>query len=189
MPYKDPEAKRAFDHGYQQTHKPQHNAANRAYRLRSGPKLNAKRRAKYAANPTPELLTCARYRKEHPEQRLVLALAYAKRNPEKVNARNRRYQLRKRGAAISDFTLKQWQWLKELYAYACVYCGREMQRLTQDHVVPISKHGNHTLSNIVPACGACNHAKHDGPPLPFAMALRHSVTFFWQDALSPLPRS
>jgi 5-methylcytosine-specific restriction endonuclease McrA len=181
MPHKDPEAKRAYGQAYQLEHKSQKNAANRAYRLRSGTKLNAKRRAKYAANPIPELLTCARYRKEHPEQRLVLALAYAKRNPEKVNARNRRYQLRKRGAAISDFTLKQWQCLKELYAYTCVYCGREMQRLTQDHVVPISKHGNHTFSNIVPACGACNHAKHDGPPLPFAMALRHPVIFFWQD--------
>ena len=34
-------------------------------------------------------------------------------------------------------------------------------RPTRDHVIPISKGGNNTKENIVPACGSCNSKKKD----------------------------
>ena len=167
MAYTDPDAKRANANAYRLTHKPEKNANNRAWRARNKERLNEKRRVKYAANPAPELLTCATYRKEHPKERCALVLAYAKRNPEKVNARNRRYQLRKRGAAICDLTLAQWKTIKDAFKHCCAYCGRHMQRLTQDHVIPLSKGGNHTMSNVVPACQSCNSKKYvNAPPIP-----------------------
>jgi 5-methylcytosine-specific restriction endonuclease McrA len=51
------------------------------------------------------------------------------------------------------------------YGHCCVYCGRKMQRLTQDHITPLSRGGNHTKSNIVPACRSCNSKKGTGEPL------------------------
>jgi 5-methylcytosine-specific restriction endonuclease McrA len=54
------------------------------------------------------------------------------------------------------------QWIAILIAnkYRCYYCKKKRQ-LTMDHVIPLSKGGKHTASNIVPACLSCNSSKHD----------------------------
>ncbi|MCS7011318.1 MAG: HNH endonuclease [Anaerolineales bacterium] len=43
--------------------------------------------------------------------------------------------------------------------YTCQYCGRHTSDLTIDHVVPRHLGGEHTWTNVVTACAACNHAK------------------------------
>lgn len=45
----------------------------------------------------------------------------------------------------------------------CHYCGAKLTKTTRtiDHVVPLSKGGAHTISNIVPACRGCNSKKND----------------------------
>lgn len=40
----------------------------------------------------------------------------------------------------------------------CIYCC-EKAKLTVDHLLPISKGGPHTLSNLLPACHSCNSSK------------------------------
>lgn len=69
-------------------------------------------------------------------------------------------------AVESNFTRKQWAALKEAYEHCCAYCGKPSQRLTIDHVIPLSKGGPHTIQNIVPACNPCNSSKKDreAPP-------------------------
>lgn len=52
-----------------------------------------------------------------------------------------------------------WEFLKKQYHGCCAYCGKKTQRLTQDHVVPLSRGGQHTFRNIVPACHDCNSHK------------------------------
>jgi 5-methylcytosine-specific restriction endonuclease McrA len=53
---------------------------------------------------------------------------------------------------------------------SCHYCGIETERwdggwkaklTTLDHVIPISKGGDHTMDNCVIACGDCNSRKSD----------------------------
>lgn len=65
-----------------------------------------------------------------------------------------------------DLTKKQWEQIKKLYGYKCAYCNRELKKLSQDHVIPISKGGHHTASNIVPSCMPCNRKKGvNSPPI------------------------
>jgi 5-methylcytosine-specific restriction endonuclease McrA len=45
--------------------------------------------------------------------------------------------------------------------YTCQYCGRRGDRLTVDHVVPRSKGGGTTWTNVVAACLRCNLHKGD----------------------------
>ena len=46
--------------------------------------------------------------------------------------------------------------------HECVYCGNENRKiLTLDHVVPQSKGGPNTWSNLVTACKPCNNEKSD----------------------------
>jgi 5-methylcytosine-specific restriction endonuclease McrA len=43
--------------------------------------------------------------------------------------------------------------------YACQYCGRRGDRLTVDHVLPRSRGGSTTWTNVVAACLRCNLRK------------------------------
>ena len=84
---------------------------------------------------------------------------------ERYGEQVQRRRARKMQAPINDLTAAQWQAIKEHYGHRCVYCGKKQERLTQDHLTPLSKGGNHTASNIVPACRSCNSRKHTGPVL------------------------
>jgi len=101
-----------------------------------------------------------RMQRDHPEE---LAAMRADRDG--------RRRARILGAEISDFTRAQWDALKRQYAYRCAYCGKKPQRLTQDHVIPLARGGNHTASNIVPACLRCNVRKSANPAPPFQPTL------------------
>ena len=48
--------------------------------------------------------------------------------------------------------------LEKLYVGPCSYCGVS-GKMTLDHVVPIQKGGQHSIGNLVPACGSCNSSK------------------------------
>jgi 5-methylcytosine-specific restriction endonuclease McrA len=84
---------------------------------------------------------------------------------------------RKRKAAIRTVgktelvTAEQWQSILNAYGNRCVYCNSSKDRLTQDHVTPLSRGGTHTMDNIVPACQSCNSKKHANPPPTFQRAL------------------
>ena len=45
----------------------------------------------------------------------------------------------------------------------CAYCGRRYipNKLSRDHIHPVSKGGENTWKNCVTACKSCNHAKAD----------------------------
>lgn len=43
--------------------------------------------------------------------------------------------------------------------YACQYCGRRGERLTVDHVIPRSRGGTTTWTNVAVACLRCNLQK------------------------------
>jgi 5-methylcytosine-specific restriction endonuclease McrA len=43
--------------------------------------------------------------------------------------------------------------------HRCQYCGRQMSRLTIDHIVPRYRGGEHSWRNLVTACPQCNRRK------------------------------
>jgi 5-methylcytosine-specific restriction endonuclease McrA len=61
-------------------------------------------------------------------------------------------------AADNDLTATQWAGLVEAWG-ACAYCGATGVPLQRDCVQPLSRGGRYTLSNVVPACRACNASK------------------------------
>lgn len=102
--------------------------------------------------------------RENPETNSARNLKWRRENSEKARANDIRKRVRKAQAAINDFTAGQWREMLAAYDSRCVYCRRQMQRLTMDHLTPLCKGGNHTKSNIVPACRSCNSKK--GPRAP-----------------------
>lgn len=104
-------------------------------------------------------------RKQNPEPSRQRLRAWRQANPDKHSAQVERRRARRLSAPINDFTPAQWREMKNAYQNDCVYCGKKTQRLTQDHITPLSKGGSHTASNIVPACKSCNSQKLTGDVL------------------------
>lgn len=54
----------------------------------------------------------------------------------------------------------QW-WLNKISRGICYYCQKTFSpdKLTMDHVVPLSRGGRSTKGNIVPCCKECNNKK------------------------------
>jgi hypothetical protein len=70
-------------------------------------------------------------------------------------------------AAVNSARAFHFKGLVEVYgdnASLCFYCGRASQRMTRDHVMPISLGGQTTLDNLVPACTRCNALKGSRAP-------------------------
>lgn len=56
--------------------------------------------------------------------------------------------------------------------HTCQYCGWRSHHLTIDHVVPRHMGGDHSWTNLVAACSACNRRKGGRTPEQAGMTLR-----------------
>ena len=145
------EHQRTYRAAYNLAHREERRIAYRNWVATHRNTVRTRQRAAYAANPTRTKTNTKVWRSA---------------NPEKVRAIKRRHRAHKANAPINDFTAAQWREMQEHYGHRCVYCGKRAKgHLTQDHLTPLSKGGSHTLSNIVPACRACNSKKNAGPIL------------------------
>lgn len=156
---------------YRATHKAQIAAYNIAYNAAHKDEKVAKAAA-YRATHKTELATYNADNKEkialrvayhyaaHKAEKVALQSVYRKTHPEIISASNSRRRAIKMNADINDFTSSQWKIMQAAYDHRCVYCDKRRKgRLTQDHITPLSKGGNHTIANIVPSCKGCNSRK------------------------------
>ena len=61
-------------------------------------------------------------------------------------------------ASVHDLTDEQWAELKAAWG-GCAYCGGDDPAPQKDCILPISRGGRYTLTNVVPACRSCNASK------------------------------
>lgn len=97
-----------------------------------------------------------------------------RRNKSSAECKRRKYHGSERGrlteinrcherrASAGTLGISEWLTVVELFNNECAYCGNE-RNLTQDHVIPINKNGEHNYRNIVPACSSCNSSKSNRP--------------------------
>ena len=68
-----------------------------------------------------------------------------------------------RKLAANTLTAEEWQDILKQHEFRCIYCGKQfsMFKMTKDHIIPISKGGDNSKENIVPACKSCNSRMSD----------------------------
>jgi 5-methylcytosine-specific restriction endonuclease McrA len=158
-------------------------------------KQNAKNKAQGKKRPskplTPEQRERARKRSSedyyrHREERLAKERAKRAADPEAFYAARREQYRRDPSAAKNaankrktrlagnhaTLTRSQWKSIIAWFANRCAYCEIECERLTQDHVIPISRGGTHDAQNVMPACRHCNARKYARTPEQAGMPIR-----------------
>lgn len=76
------------------------------------------------------------------------------------NLRNKRRRLKNNNLIGHNFG--EWENLKAQYNWTCPCCKRSEPeiKLTEDHIIPLSKGGSDNIENIQPLCRSCNSKKH-----------------------------
>jgi 5-methylcytosine-specific restriction endonuclease McrA len=90
----------------------------------------------------PEVQARLKLRRSMPSRKFVAASLQAKR----------------RGATALIMTKEDWIEALDRFGNACAYCG-STSKLTVEHMQPLSRGGQHSRDNVVPACARCNTQK------------------------------
>lgn len=120
----------------------------------------------YKKNRLRLLQQTKEYALSHPEVRKKVSRNYRQNHPDRYRAQNKaagaRRKARLRGADVADSkinaVIREWR-LRP--TFRCFYCQKifSTRRLQVDHVLPISKGGKHSVSNICKCCSHCNPSK------------------------------
>jgi 5-methylcytosine-specific restriction endonuclease McrA len=133
-------------------------------------KERARVRARRAADPEAARArtraSVAAWRKKNPERAKAILDRYEAKNPEKVrrwdNEAHRRHRARKKNAPVVEhFSLKE---IAVRDGWRCHLCaGRVTQEnWSMDHLIPLSKGGDHTRVNVALAHRLCNSRRSSG---------------------------
>lgn len=95
-----------------------------------------------------------------------LSLCWRNQNPTLYGQYQKKYAHKRRltiGCVRHDLTNNEWEKIKIAFGSNCAYCGNYCDSPTQEHFIPVSRHGEYTKHNIIPACLSCNSSKQDKP--------------------------
>ena len=108
------------------------------------------------------------YRENHKEYYKEYNKTYYKNNKDKIMERHDKWEKENQGNGI---TQEQWYEMMEFFNWTCAYSGEYLggdnkdRKRTIDHIVPISKNGEHEVWNCVPMIKSYNSKKHDNDML------------------------
>lgn len=142
------------------------------YYLNHDRELAAARRGRERQDKEAVRAYAARYREVNSEKVRASIKAWRQKNKDRVRQLNRdytaqnrakvrlqgqvRYAARRRNGG--SFTTQEWIQLCESFGNMCVDCG-VVERLTVDHVIPLTFGGTSDIENIQPLCKSCNSRK------------------------------
>lgn len=137
------EKHRDYQRNYRIEHLEECYVRNRKWAIDNPERINEINRISRRNHPARYADNTKRYRQSHPEKQL------------QFNQTNR---ARRRGApgSLSDV---EWIFIVTCFSGHCGKCG-STERLSIDHIIPVSKGGHHSMDNVQPLCVSCNSGKY-----------------------------
>ena len=141
----------------------------------------------YKENREQKLNYQKQYYKDNKNSILEYRKEYHKKNPDKAfNSQSKRRSLIE--IQENNFTKEQWLEMMEFFDWKCAYSGEKFNNnRTIDHIVPLSKNGEHKAYNLVPMLKNLNSSKHTKDMLewykeqPFFSEERLNKIYEWQE--------
>lgn len=119
------------------------------------------------------------YRLNNADKMKVLTKDWISRNRQQVRDYNTaRYTIRHNLPATLTPNQKRDTW--NYFNNACAYCKRAVEKLQEDHFVPITAGGGRTKNNIVPACQRCNSSKKNKLPIEWIVGKFNSDILYYE---------
>ena len=148
---------------YRAAHKADYDAYMKEWKTKNKDALTARRKANYEANRDAFLTEKREYYIKNRDT--IRAKKKTNREPSRRNEDIRR--ARKAGATVGDLRLiAEWEkrWRRKPLV-RCYWCRSDIKPAgaTRDHIVPLARGGEHSVSNLVVSCGSCNSKKHARP--------------------------
>ena len=163
MPHKDPEKRREYQKQYHKNNREKKSKYHKEYYKINKEKWNDYVKCWREVNHEKMLKQGrTRYRINH-EKELEYMKNYFKTESGKAN--HQRAKIKRQiimGNIINTLTSEEWLDILKEHNYRCAYCGIDFDENNlpeKDHIIPISKGGNNTKENVVPACRSCNAKK------------------------------
>ena len=154
-----------IDKAYREKNKEKNIKYKRQYYLKNKEKINKKNNENYFENRDNARL----YRKVNAKKIKIEMKKYRKTEKGKASKHNsdsKRRSSEKKGDVTTNQLLKLQQ-----NSTHCYWCNTPLKDKVShvDHYIPLSKGGEHTISNLVMACAKCNLSKGAKMPEEFAM--------------------
>lgn len=146
--------------------------ANARDRYANNPEILEKQRAYRQANKEIYREYDRKWKANNPDKVKMWGDAYRAENQELIKVVKHNYKVRRRAQeAQGKISTNLISMLKGVQANKCFYCDTELKDYHLDHIIPLSKGGEHKDYNIVLACPTCNMIKSNKDPVMFVEAL------------------
>jgi 5-methylcytosine-specific restriction endonuclease McrA len=130
------------------------------YRNQNPSKYRLKDRARYWSDPEKAKARARDYTLRNPGKSTEANKIWKKKNPQKTKAYDSAKYARK-ARAKGTCTAEQWYARVSYFGWRCRFCKvvLNLETLTMDHAIPLSRNGTGWSSNLGPACVLCNGRK------------------------------
>ena len=173
--------KKAYDHQWYLSHREEVNEKSRHRHLAHKDEERVRQHQSYLNHKDEIKQRQEQYLPAHKDEIRERGRQWRLTHPEEVREHNQRYRQTLKGKAksqrkhtthrtrlskvINTLTANEWEAILAQHDFRCAYCGCSLLDLfnppTRDHVMPISKGGDNTKENVVPACRSCNSRKYN----------------------------
>lgn len=158
----NPERSRQASKRYRDSHKEKTQKRHKKYREENREKIAKYNATHYRDNKKHYLEYGKTHYQENKKEYYRQTKNYREKNKEQycIYAQTRIARIK---MLKSDLTVEDWIYAQNAFGWRCAYCGKRSERLHQEHFIPVSKNGEYTKQNIIPACQSCNSSKNNKP--------------------------